>query len=72
MDCAALGNSMLLLKTLGFFKDFSQAKEVIVKSVGKESSDKELEKVYDELYNLYRDSYIRLKDIFAMLKGYRI
>ena len=72
IDCAALGNSMLLLKTLGFFKDFSQAKEVIVKSVGKESSDKELEKVYDELYNLYRESYIRLKDIFGKLQGYRI
>ncbi|MCX8188459.1 MAG: FGGY family carbohydrate kinase [Nitrososphaeria archaeon] len=72
IDCAALGNVMLFLKSIGFFKDFRQARAVIVKSVGKEVSDRMLEKIYDEIYQIYRDSYSRLKDIFSKLRKYRV
>ncbi len=72
IDCAALGNTMLFLKSIGFFKDFRQAKDVIVKSVGKEVPDKGLEKFYDEIYQVYRESYFRLKDVFSKLKRYRL
>lgn len=71
IDCAALGNTMLLLKSLGFFKDLGQAKEAVVKSAGAELPDLKLEEFYEQLYPIYRDSYIRLKDVFARLKDYR-
>ncbi|MEM2073868.1 MAG: hypothetical protein QXO33_04905, partial [Nitrososphaeria archaeon] len=72
IDCAALGNVMLFLKSIGFFKDFRQAKDVVVKSVGKEVSDMMLEKVYDEIYQIYRESYARLKNVFSNLRRYRV
>ena len=71
IDCAALGSTMLFLKSIRFYKDLKEAKSVMVKAIGKEVSDKKLAKTYDEYYPIYRESYSRLKDIFAKLRRYR-
>lgn len=71
IDCAALGSTMLFLKSIGFYKDLKEAKSVIVKAIGKEVPDETLAKTYDEYYPIYKESYSRLKDIFAKLRRYR-
>ncbi|MEM3404304.1 MAG: FGGY family carbohydrate kinase [Nitrososphaeria archaeon] len=70
IDCAALGNTMLFLNSIGFYKDLEDAKNVMVKAIGKETPDATLAKTYDMYYSIYKESYLRLKDIFIKLRGH--
>ncbi|MEM2744679.1 MAG: FGGY family carbohydrate kinase [Nitrososphaerota archaeon] len=71
VDCAAIGNAMLFLTSLGEYKDIKEASKRIVKVIGEEDSDTELSKVYDEYYLIYKEAYKKLKNLFIKLRKFR-
>lgn len=71
LDCAAIGDAILFSIAIGEIKNIKDAKKKISKAIGKEEINKDLARIYDEIYPLYKDSYKRLKPIFENLKKFR-
>ena len=64
-----LGNLAVGLRTLGDCGDLAEAADRIVEIGGVFEPDPEKSKVYDELFQIYRTGYSKLKDVFAELSG---
>jgi xylulokinase len=63
------GDACLALWGLGEFSSVSEAAESIVKIGSVFEPSKGSRSIYDELFPLYRESYVRLKTVFARLGG---
>ncbi len=70
-DSELLGDLCLALYGLGEYDNLTAAAEEIVKIKDVYYPDPDSEKIYGEYFQLYKDAYVSLKDIFRDLSGIR-
>jgi len=70
-DSELLGAFCLVLYGLGEYDNLAAAAEEIVKIKDVYYPDPDSEKIYSEYFQLYKDAYVSLKDLFKDLSGIR-